>query len=176
MRGRLLLIEDDEAFRNTLARALRRLGWECSGAGDGNSALQALDPPPAGIVLDLRLGADNGLQLVVRIRERAPVLPLLLTGYASIATAVEAIRLGASDYRPKPCSAEDVVRALFPEDAPVAAADIPDTPIHPRRLQWEHLQRVLAEHAGNVSAAARALGLHRRSLQRKLAQRPIRER
>lgn len=102
---------------------------------------------------------------------------LLLTGYASIATAVEAIKRGASDYRPKPVTADEVLRALFGTSEDEDALPLPpESPLHPRRLEWEHLQRVLAEHGGNVSAAARALGMHRRSLQRKLAKKPLSER
>src|SRR5690606_31004994 len=129
-----------------------------------------------GIVLDLRIGEDNGLRCLGELRASQPgAAILLLTGYASIATAVEAIKRGADDYRPKPASADEILQALFPGPG-AAGPEAPSTPIHPRRLEWEHLQRVLGDHDGNVSAAARALGLHRRTLQRKLAKRPMRER
>lgn len=178
MNAPLLLIDDDAAFATVLARALGRRGHACLLAADAATALALARQPLSGIVLDLRLGSDNGLALVEPLRALQPEAPiLLLTGYASIATAVEAIKRGASDYRPKPVSADEVLRALFgageDEDGPPLR---PEAPLHPRRLEWEHLQRVLAEHGGNVSAAARALGMHRRSLQRKLAKKPLPER
>lgn len=177
----LLLIDDDAAFARVLSRALQRRGHTCLHAPDGASALRVAGGPLAGIVLDLKLGGENGLALIAPLRALQPDAPiLLLTGYASIATAVEAIKRGASDYRPKPVGADDVLRALFGAedgtDLALALPDPADGPLHPRRLEWEHLQRVLAEHEGNVSAAARALGLHRRSLQRKLAKKPMAER
>ena len=177
----VLLIDDDTAFAGVLARALERRGQPCQLAADAASALQRARQPLSGIVLDLKLGADNGLALIEPLRLLQPEAPiLLLTGYASIATAVEAIKRGATDYRPKPVSADDVMRALFgPDDGDASDDELPtpaDGPLHPKRLEWEHLQRVLAEHDGNVSSAARALGLHRRSLQRKLAKKPLPER
>ncbi len=177
----LLLVDDDAAFAGVLARALERRGQRCRHAADAASALALAAEPLGGIVLDLKLGADNGLALIEPLRALQPDAPiLLLTGYASIATAVEAIKRGASDYRPKPVSADEVLKALFGTDdgaaEPGTLPEPADAPLHPRRLEWEHLQRVLAEQEGNVSAAARALGLHRRSLQRKLAKKPIAER
>lgn len=181
----LLLIDDDPAFLATCRRALERRGCRVHTASSGQAALAlcavAADsdtPSLDGIVLDLRLGQENGLQLIDQIRRLQPSAPLLLlTGYASIATAVEAIKRGASDYRPKPIAMDDLLAALMNHaKTPNAPPDAPPRPIHPRRLEWEHLQRVLAEHDGNISAAARALGLHRRSLQRKLAKRPVAER
>jgi two-component system response regulator RegA len=177
----LLLIDDDDAFARVLSRALQRRGHHCLHAPDGASALRVAAEPLSGIVLDLKLGAGNGLALIEPLRALQPETPLLLlTGYASIATAVEAIKRGASDYRPKPVGADDVLRALFgTEDSTDLTPALPEPaegPLHPRRLEWEHLQRVLVEHEGNVSSAARALGLHRRSLQRKLAKKPLPER
>ncbi|KFN42396.1 response regulator transcription factor [Arenimonas oryziterrae] len=171
---RLLLIDDDESFRRVLARALSRRGYAVVEAGDGASALVAATQAFDGVIVDLRLGEESGLHLLADLRARQPQARiLLLTGYASIATAVEAIKRGADDYLPKPAQVDEILAALFATAAP---APIPATPVHPRRLEWEHLQRVLAEHAGNVSAAARALGLHRRSLQRKLGKKPHGER
>jgi two-component system response regulator RegA len=175
--ARLLLVDDDPSFLDILQRALQRRGHEVARALSAEQALhEAADGSFDGIVLDLRIGEDNGLQCLPALRDAQPDANiLLLTGYASIATAVEAVKRGADDYRPKPASAVEILQALFPE-AEAVEPELPNTPIHPRRLEWEHLQRVLAEHAGNVSAAARALGLHRRTLQRKLAKRPVRER
>lgn len=177
----VLLIDDDAAFATVLARALERRAQPCVTASDAATALRLATAPLSGIVLDLKLGADNGLALIEPLRVLQPDAPiLLLTGYASIATAVEAIKRGATDYRPKPVGADDVLRALFGgEDGDETEDELPspaEGPLHPKRLEWEHLQRVLAEHDGNVSSAARALGLHRRSLQRKLAKKPLPER
>jgi len=173
----ILLIDDDAAFARIVTRALERRGHACLHASTAADALRLAASPVAAIVLDLKLGADNGLTLIEPLRTLQPEAPiLLLTGYASIATAVDAIKRGASDYRPKPITVDALLQALFgtDEDAHHAGpVDPPDQPLHPRRLEWEHLQRVLAEHEGNVSAAARALGLHRRSLQRKLSKKPV---
>src|SRR4029079_13027755 len=126
-------------------------------AGNAEGAITAAQAQAFdGIVLDLRLGDDSGLHVLAPLRSAQPQARiLLLTGYASIATAVEAIKRGADNYLPKPAQADDILAALFDTGA---SADVPATPVHPRRLEWEHLQRVLAAHDGNVSAAARALG------------------
>lgn len=177
-RGRLLLIDDDESFLQVLQRALMRRAWLVTTARSADAALAALDAAQDGfdgIVLDLRLGESSGLHLLETLVQRAPHTPvLLLTGYASIATAVEAIKRGAANYLPKPASADEILAALFSNAGDEPA--LPDTPVNLRRMEWEHLQRVLTEHDGNISSTARALGMHRRSLQRKLAKRPTRER
>lgn len=173
----LLLIDDDQAFLDVLQRALQRRDHQVTKAATAADALRSAGSSRFdGIVLDLRIGEDNGLQCLETLRALQPdAAILLLTGYASIATAVEAVKRGADDYRPKPASIDEILLALFPDvEAPESV--LPITPVHPRRLEWEHLQRVLAEHQGNVSAAARALGLHRRTLQRKLNKRPVKER
>lgn len=173
----LLLVDDDQAFLDVLQRALQRRDHQVMQAATAADALRLASTSRFdGIVLDLRIGADNGLQCLDALRTLQPdAAILLLTGYASIATAVEAVKRGADDYRPKPASVDEILLALF-ADVESPEQPLPNTPIHPRRLEWEHLQRVLAEHQGNVSAAARALGLHRRTLQRKLGKRPVRER
>jgi len=174
--AKLLLVDDDVVFLDVLTRALQRRGHVIVRATNALQAIAATDTGAFdGIVLDLRLGQDNGLQCLRDLRHRQPhAAILLLTGFSSIATAVEAVKRGANDYLPKPASADDILAAMFPEAS--ASVDVPTTPIHPRRLEWEHLQRVMAEHDGNISSAARALGLHRRTLQRKLAKRPVPER
>jgi len=171
----VLLVDDDDSYRQVLARALVRRGLVVTEAGDAGGAIAAAQAQAFdGIVLDLRLGDDSGLHVLAPLRSvQLQARILLLTGYASIATAVEAIKRGADNYLPKPAQADDILAALFDTGA---AAGVPTTPVHPRRLEWEHLQRVLAAHDGNVSAAARALGLHRRSLQRKLGKKPQAER
>ena len=173
----LLLIDDDAVFAAVLARALCARGFAVDTATDGACALAlAREKAPDYAVLDLKLGAENGLALIPELLALRPDLRiLLLTGYASIATAVEAIKRGAHDYLAKPVDADAVVRALLEGDAPTGdddLADAPEAPLALRRLEWEHIQRVLAECEGNISEAARRLGLHRRTLQRKLAKRP----
>jgi two-component system response regulator RegA len=136
---------------------------------------------PRHCVLDLKLGEENGLRLIPDLHELVPDMRiLLLTGYASIATAVEAIKRGAHDYLSKPVDADAIVRALLDGDsAPQSEDDVleaPEAPLALRRLEWEHIQRVLTESDGNISETARRLGMHRRTLQRKLSKHPVRER
>jgi len=165
-------VDDDEAFAAAMARALGRRGVAVTVAHDAESALAALDGHDAALV-DLRLGQDSGLRLVATLRERSPALRIVvLTGYASIATAVEAIKLGAVQYLTKPAEPDEVLRA-FARTGPDPDVPPPEQPMSVRRLEWEHIERVLAEHGGNISAAARALGMHRRTLQRKLRKRPV---
>ena len=126
-------------------------------------------------MLDLNLGGESGLRLLPHLREQAPqAVILVLTGYASIATAVDAIKLGAAQYLAKPAGVDDIL-AAFEQREPNPAQHAPEHTMSVRRLTWEHIQRVLAEHDGNVSATARALKMHRRTLQRKLAKRPVRQ-
>jgi two-component system response regulator RegA len=172
----ILVVDDDASFARVLVRSLQRRGFGARAVGSADEALAACAAvPPSHAVLDLMLGSgDDGLQLMRRLRERVPGLRvLLLTGYASIATAVEAIKQGADDYLAKPADAAAVLRALglLAADADAPAPDAP-RPIPWNRIEWEHLQRALAEHGGNVAATARALGMHRRTLQRKLLKRP----
>ena len=167
----LLLIDDDQAYCQVMQRALARRGFDVVVVVSGPDALSAAaERRFDGLILDLRLGEESGLQLLAELRQRQPKARiLLLTGYASIATAVEAIRRGADQYLPKPAQVDEIVGYLFGQ---VAIPAVPLTPANPRRLEWEHLQRVMVEFQGNVSAAARALGMHRRTLQRKLARLP----
>lgn len=177
---RVILIDDDTVFSAVLARALRARGFEVDTAADGASALEQVRTlKPEAAVLDLKLGAENGLALIPDLLAARPGLRiLLLTGYASIATAVEAIKRGAHDYLAKPVDADQVAQALLGESMSEAgaaeASELHTPPL--KRLEWEHIQRVLAECDNNISEAARRLGLHRRTLQRKLAKRPVRER
>ena len=171
----LLLIDDDPVFLTMLARSLKRRGWDSLSAHDEAEALSLLAAPPAGIdgvLLDLNLAGYSGLRLIGPVREALPTVPVVvLTGYASIATAVDAIKLGATQYLAKPASADDILAALGQRE-PDPEQALPEQPMSVRRLTWEHIQRVLAEHDGNVSATARALDMHRRTLQRMLAKRP----
>jgi two-component system response regulator RegA len=178
--GRLLLVEDDTVFAGVLARALRARGFEVAMAASAAEAIAcARERPPRYAVVDLKLGDDSGLALIPALLAQTPDLRvLLLTGYASIATAVEAIKRGAHDYLAKPVDADAVVRALLDEDEAevVEAAELPESPLRLRRLEWEHIQRTLKECEGNVSETARRLGMHRRTLQRKLGKHPVHER
>jgi two-component system response regulator RegA len=172
----ILLVDDDPVFTATLAHALHRRGHTVATAGDPAAALDlARQQPPDAAVLDLKLAEASGLALVAPLRAlRADMRILLLTGYASIATAVEAIKLGATHYLPKPADADEILAALgrAAGDAEIAP---PDEPMSVDRLEWEHIQKVLTEHDGNISATARALKMHRRTLQRKLMKRPVKE-
>jgi len=175
--GPLLLVDDDAVFAAVLARALAARGFTVTNASDGAGALAiAREQAPPYAVLDLKLGAENGLALIPELLAARPGLRiLLLTGYASIATAVEAIKRGAHDYLAKPVDADQVVQALLGDGNREAGQAPPEHAPPLKRLEWEHIQRVMAESDGNVSEAARRLGLHRRTLQRKLSKRPVRE-
>lgn len=174
----LLLVEDDAIFAGTMARALRARGFVVGTATNAADAVRwAHTMHPCYAVVDLKLGEDSGLALIPALRAEVPSMRvLLLTGYASIATAVEAIKRGAHDYLAKPVDADAVVRALIDDDEGGGdAAALPETPLPLRRLEWEHIQRTLRECDGNISEAARRLGMHRRSLQRKLGKHPVHE-
>ncbi|MGB1581407.1 MAG: response regulator transcription factor [Nevskiales bacterium] len=167
-----LIIDDDETFCSVLQRAFSRRGYEASVAHNIEQALQqARSKPPSHVVLDLKLGNESGLDLLEPLNKLQPdACILLLTGYASIPTAVEAMRRGAINYLPKPADADQILAAFDPDSS--QAIDAAPEPPSLRRLEWEHIQRVLAENNGNISASARALGMHRRTLQRKLQKRP----
>lgn len=172
-----LLIEDDPVFAPVLARALTRRGFTAACAATSEAALASLAAsPPDAVVLDLNLAGESGLALLPPLRAALPEAGIVvLTGYASIATAVEAIKLGATHYLAKPATVDDILLALAPRTLPaeVAAAPPPDQTMSVRRLTWEHVQRVLVEQGGNVSATARALNMHRRTVQRMLSKRPV---
>lgn len=171
----ILLVDDDETFTRVMARAMTRRGLRVSVAGSAEEGLEvARKGVPDYAVLDLKMEGDSGLVLLPKLLELdAEMQVVILTGYSSIATAVEAIKRGARNYLCKPADADDVLVALLSDRAEVENL-VPENPISVDRLQWEHIQRVLAEHDGNVSATARALGMHRRTLQRKLQKRPVR--
>jgi two-component system, response regulator RegA len=171
----LLLVDDDPTFTRVMARALLRRGLRVNTASNAEEAMTlARQERPDYAVLDLKMDGDSGLVLLPRLLELHPDLKVaILTGYSSIATAVEAIKRGACNYLCKPADADDVLTALLSEQADPDAL-VPEHPMSVDRLQWEHIQRVLAEHEGNISATARALGMHRRTLQRRLQKRPVR--
>jgi two-component system response regulator RegA len=176
-RSTLLLVDDDEVFRRVLARALERRGYAVSVAATVDAALaSALEQSPEYAVVDLKMPGASGLVLIEKLIELDPnTRVVMLTGYASIATAIEAIKLGAIHYLAKPCDADQVVAALNKSNEGDSATPVSGSPLSVDRLEWEHIQRVLAEQQGNVSATARALKMHRRTLQRKLGKRPMRE-
>ncbi len=172
----LLIIEDDPVFGRVLAQALARRGYTVRHATNHQEALALAEAfPPREVVLDLNLGGSSGLTLIKPLLALSPDCRIVvLTGYASIATAVDAIKLGATHYLAKPAEVAAILKALqAAEPEPEAAA--PSDTLSVSRLEWEHIQRVLAEHEGNISSTARALKMHRRTLQRKLAKRPVQE-
>jgi len=172
----LLLVDDDEVYCEVLSDALTGQGYAVSVAYNLQKALQlAREIDPEYAVVDLRIGTESGLELVKQLSaldENTRIV--MLTGYASVATAVESIKLGAVHYLTKPATADEVVAALQRVDGDTSVAPA-EHPLSVKRLEWEHLQKVLAEHDGNISAAARALNMHRRTLQRKLAKHPVKE-
>lgn len=175
---RLLIIDDDESFRSALARACERRGCTVAVAADRASALgQALEFEPEAAVVDLRLAEVSGLALLPELLAIRPGLRLLmLTGFSSIATAVEAVKRGAINYLAKPAAVEDILRALSINAASLEGISMPALETQGpsvERLAWEHTQRVLLEERGNISSTARRLGMHRRTLQRRLAKRPV---
>ncbi|OWY37704.1 two-component system response regulator [Xenophilus sp. AP218F] len=168
-----LLIDDDEAFSMVLARSLARRGFQAGCARDAAAALREAGSQPPRILLDLNLDGDSGLKLLPELLRVSPASAIVvLTGYASIATAVEATKLGAVQYLAKPASVDDIL-AAFEQLAANPELPLAPQPMSLRRVTWEHLQRVLAENDGNISATARALNMHRRTLQRMLAKKPV---
>ena len=170
----ILLVEDDEVFASVLQRSLQRRGHRVQWAVDAAAARTGLAQQQfSHAILDLKLAQESSLPLIPALLAANPAMQVLvLTGYASIQTAVQAVKLGAINYLCKPADTDGILQALLHptpnEDAPVA-----ENPLSVDRLEWEHIQRVLAEHEQNISATARALGMHRRTLQRKLAKRPV---
>lgn len=170
----LLLVDDDPTFSRVLSEALHRRGFQVSVAHDVPGALRAAAvAPPDYAVVDLKMPGPSGLVLVRKLKElNAAIRIVMLTGYASIATAVEAIKLGAVQYLAKPVDADEVV-AAFERKGGDIDVPVPARPLSTDRVAWEHIQKVLRECDGNVSETARRLGMHRRTLQRKLLKRPV---
>jgi len=172
---KLLLVDDDATFREVLTQALNRRGFKVSGAADVAAALLlAEQSPPEYAVVDLKMPGASGLQLVARLKQLDEHTRIVvLTGYASIATAIEAIKLGATHYLAKPAEVDEIVAALRRGNGD-ANVELNPQPPSVERMEWEHIQRVLGENDNNISATARALNMHRRTLQRKLAKHPVR--
>lgn len=166
-RRTILLVDDDDAFRGRLAQAMERRGLEVLQAATADAAVALLaEHCPTDAVLDLRMPGAPGSTIIPMLLERNPdARMVVLTGYGSIPAATEAIRTGARDFLTKPADADQILAAL---DGQPAALDLDDVPTLDQ-VEWDHIQRVLAETNNNISAAARLLGIDRRSLQRKLA-------
>jgi two-component system, response regulator RegA len=171
-----LLVDDDALYLKTLQRSLLRRGIETAAVQTCQQAIAAarLERPDFALI-DLKLGTETGLTLIRPLKSiRHDMRILLVTGYASVATAVEAIKLGAENYLLKPVTAEAILRSLLVATPAPMPLEPTMTPL--ARLEWEHMQQALNETGGNISAAARLLGMHRRTLQRKLGKRPGPER
>ena len=175
MTRKLLIVEDDVDFAAALARAMRKRDFEVAITHDADDAQTVAETfAPSHAVVDLKLPGESGLKVIAALAARTPAPAIVvLTGYASIATAVEAVRLGTQHYLAKPANADEVLAALL-RDQPDAALMVSAEPLSVARLEWEHIQKVLNAHAGNISATARALKMHRRTLQRKLEKNPPR--
>lgn len=170
----LLLVDDDKTFCKVLSAALVRRGYSVCIAHSVEQAIpMAQSNPPEYAVVDLKMGGAPGLALVKVLHELDPNTRIIvLTGYASISTAVEAIKLGATQYLSKPANADEIVAAFDHTPDGDAPLELHHTQIE--HLEWEHIQRVLREQENNISATARALNMHRRTLQRKLNKPPLR--
>ena len=177
----ILIVDDDEVYRNRLARAFVDRGYDVRTGQDYDTAVAAATTEsPELAVLDLKMPGKSGLELVKALAEIDPsTKTLILTGYGSIATAIDAVRLGATYYLSKPADADDIVAAFArgeapPLDPPPPSSSTGDEYRAPSlaRAEWEHINRVLSDAGGNISEAARRLGIHRRSLQRKLQKYP----
>jgi len=173
----ILLLDDDATFVEILGRALRRRGYAVLQAHTMESALTlAGAAPPEFAVVDMKISQQSGLDCIAPLLAiNASMRILILTGYSSIATAVTAIKIGAFDYACKPLDADEILLKLGIGQHAEEATLLPAAPLSVDRLEWEHIQRVLGENQGNISATARSLGMHRRTLQRKLQKRPVRQ-
>lgn len=169
----LLLVDDDEDFLQVLAMAMRKRGFSTTLANSAEAAFElAQNDAPEFAVVDLKMSGNSGLVLVRQLASLdAGTKIVVLTGYASIATAIEAIKLGATHYLAKPVDADEIV-AAFAKQSGNEEIELSRNPLSVDRLEWEHIQRVLAENDGNISATARSLNMHRRTLQRKLSKKP----
>jgi two-component system response regulator RegA len=167
----VLVVEDDRSFLQRLAKALEQRGFIVTTAESvADGLLQLEKSAPAFAVVDMRLGDGNGLDVISALKRRKPeARGIILTGYGNIATAVNAVKLGAVDYLAKPVDADDVVNALLAHERP--NIEPPENPMSADRVRWEHIQRIYEMCNRNVSETARRLNMHRRTLQRILAKR-----
>ncbi|MGA3239171.1 MAG: response regulator [Bryobacteraceae bacterium] len=170
-----LVVDDDEVFRTRLCRALVQRNWEAEAVGDGEGALQfARDRSPDLVLVDLRMPGKGGLEIIQELRTiDSSMTIIVLTGYGSIPTAISAMKRGADHYLSKPADADQILAVYDTvRNSPATASEIPETVPTLDRVEWEHIQRIIFDCDGNISRAARLLGIHRRSLQRKLAKHP----
>ena len=167
----LLIVEDDRSFLQRLAKALEQRGFAVATAESvADGLLHVERTAPAFAIVDMRLGDGNGLDVISALKRRRPeARGIILTGYGNIATAVNAVKLGAVDYLAKPVDADDVVAALLAQDN--IKIEPPENPMSADRVRWEHIQRIYELCGRNVSETARRLNMHRRTLQRILAKR-----
>ncbi len=170
----ILLVDDDEIFLSVLSAAISKRGYKVSSAKNLETVTDLLKEHVFDFaVVDLKIDKESGLDCVSLLKQSNEAMRILiLTGYSSIATAVSAIKLGASDYACKPMDVDDILKILKGEKS--IDDSISDVPVSVERLEWEHIQRVLEANDGNISETARSLGMHRRTLQRKLQKRPVR--
>ncbi len=172
----ILVVEDDEMFARVICRAMQQRGFFTEHAESVDAALLQVQAAHFDLaVLDLNLGGHSSLPLIATLKQTFPDIRILvLTGYASIATAVDAIKLGADNYLAKPADADEILTALLVDKthADDENSDIQE-PMSVKRLEWEHIQKILKENDGNISQTARQLKMHRRTLQRKLQKRPV---
>lgn len=173
MTKKVLIIEDDDVFASSLKRRLIKQDFDCQWVENCSDALlSARNYIPDVILLDMYLDGDSGLRIIEPLRNILPkVRIILLTGFASIATAVEAIKLGADDYLAKPVDSQTLLSAINGQKAAPVEEEEPEL-MSQEQMEWEHIQQVLKFNDGNVSAAARQLSMHRRTLQRKLKKKP----
>ena len=175
MQESILIVDDDLTFSEVLANAFRSRGYNTSTAQNSVSACQIAEQQAFNkIVLDLKIDLESGLALLPKLKALLPNANIvILTGYSSIATTVQAIKLGATNYLCKPANADEILAAFDTEAEEAIASNPADKAPSISRLQWEYIQKTLDTHDNNISATARSLGMHRRTLQRKLQKRPV---
>ena len=171
--NKLLIVDDDDIFCDALSRAMQRKDFETFIATNISTAIElSRANKPAYAVVDLRIAQESGLTLISKLlQDSADIKIVILTGYASITTAIEAIKLGAMHYLTKPANTDQII-AAFEKGKGDTETPLTEQPMSVERVEWEHIQKVLSEHEGNISASARALNMHRRTLQRKLSKFP----
>lgn len=173
--SKLLIVEDDIIYANTLNRRLTKYGFDCDQVDNNNDALLACHRhAPDYILLDMKLAQENTLEIIKPLRQLRPQSRIiLLTGFASIATAVDAIKLGADDYLSKPVDSQTLLATLNDSKAnTIEVSSTVEQTLSAEQVEWQHIQQVLKANQGNISATARQLSMHRRTLQRKLQKRP----
>lgn len=174
MKQLFLVVDDDEAFCGALVSLLKTRGYDAVSAKSMSQVQQKCETlNPEFAIVDLRIGSDSGLKVCEYLLKKfSGIRIVILTGFASIATAVEAIKLGVIQYLTKPTDLDSILKALLQQEANVDL-QLPTQPMPVKRLEWEHLQKVLLENDGNISKAAKQLNMHRRTLQRKLQKKPM---